>query len=140
MGDNCRYNGETKANQKVIDFVSDEEILKVCPECLGQLPTPRPPAQVVGGTGLDVIEDRAKVMTDEFEDVTKAFLKGAEETLALAKKFRPDVCIFKARSPSCGCGQIYDGTFSKKLITGDGVATALLKNNGFRVITEEDIE
>ena len=73
------------------------------------------------------------------EDVTQKFITGAEETLKVAKLFHIQEFIGKSRSPSCGCGQIYDGTFSQQLIDGDGVTTALLKRTGIRVMTEEDL-
>jgi uncharacterized protein YbbK (DUF523 family) len=139
MGDKCRYDGESKPCSKVISFVSGHEVLKVCPECLGLLPIPREPSEIVNGDGLGVVNGECKVRSRSFVDVSSHFLKGAEEVLNLCRKFEPSAIILKSKSPSCGCGMIYDGTFSGKLKKGDGVTTALLKKNGFLVITEQDL-
>ena len=138
MGNKCTFREDSNLCKKVVDFVKEEEIVKVCPECMGNLPIPRDAAVIVGGSGIDVVDGGARVVTDSSEDVTDDYLRGAEEVLKLAKELNPDVIIFKARSPSCGCGKIRDNT--GKLIDGDGVATALLKKKGFQVICEDDID
>jgi len=138
LGLNCRYNGVAKPCQKAIDLSKDEIIIPVCPEQLGGLSTPRVPSETTGD-GLDVLEGKKRVINKSGVDVTKQFIRGAEEVLRLVKLFGIDEAILKQKSPSCGCGQIYDGTFSDKLIKGDGVTAALLKKNGIRVITEEDL-
>lgn len=119
LGEPCRYNGEAKANPAVLEFVqnSGHTFITVCPEVLGGLPIPRAPAERLG----------SRVKNREGEDVTKAFLLGAEKTLALAQQHRCDGAILKERSPSCGHGQIYDGTFSGRLIPGDGITSQLLR-------------
>ena len=129
LGVNCRYNGETKPNQKVIDLANKETLIPVCPEQLGGLPTPRPAAEGKDG----------QVVTNESIDVTREFIKGAEETLKIAKLYNIKEAVLKQRSPSCGCGQIYDGNFSGIVIKGDGITSKLLKENGINVITEEDL-
>jgi uncharacterized protein YbbK (DUF523 family) len=96
---------------------------------LGGLATPRVPAE----------QKNKKVFTKIGHDVTKNFTKGAKETLKIAKLLKIKTAILKQRSPSCGCGQIYDGTFSGKIIKGDGVTAAYLKRNGIKVISEEDL-
>jgi uncharacterized protein YbbK (DUF523 family) len=111
------------------------QLIPVCPEESGGLPTPRPPAEIVGGDGNDVLDGTAKVMTDDGTDVTEAFLKGAHHALEAAQSNGATHVILKARSPSCGCGDIYDGTFSGTLTSGDGVTTALLKRHGIIVTT-----
>ena len=124
---------------KAIELLNSEKLMPVCPEQLGGLQTPRAPQEIQGGTGEDVLVGRCKVLNINGEDVTQKFITGAEETLKIARLFHIEEFIGKSRSPSCGCGQIYDGTFSRRLIDGDGVTTALLKRNRIRVITEEDL-
>jgi len=109
------------------------ELIPVCPEEAGGLPTPRPPAEIVGGDGEDVLNGKAKVMTVDGRDVTDAYLKGAHHALQVAQAHGATQVILKARSPSCGCSDIYDGTFSGTLTSGDGVTTALLKRHGITV-------
>lgn len=129
LGIKCRYDGKSKLNKKVIKLSKKEILIPVCPEQLGGLPTPREPAEQKG----------KKVITKSGKDVTKFFVDGAEQVLKLAKLFGIKGAILKQRSPSCGCGQIYDGTFSGAVIQGNGVTTKLLKKNGIKVISEEDL-
>ena len=130
LGENCKYSGGNNRNETVISFLNDKEYLAVCPERAGGLPAPRPLAEIRDG----------RVIDKEGKDVTAEFLLGAEKTLALAKKHRPELCILKANSPSCGCGEIYDGTFSGRKISGNGKTVELLLKNGFSVITEKQIK
>jgi len=116
-----------------------ERLVPVCPEQLGGLPTPREPAWIVGGDGSDVLKGGAKVISRSGGDVTENFRRGAEEALRIAKLFGAREAILKARSPSCGCGKIREPFSFDKLKEGDGVTAALLKKNGIRVITEEDL-
>ncbi|MEM1565725.1 MAG: DUF523 domain-containing protein [Candidatus Bathyarchaeia archaeon] len=129
LGVKCRYDGQDSLNEKVVELLKTEILIPVCPEQLGGLPTPREPAEIVGN----------RVITKSGEDVTNKFLRGAMETLRIAKLFGVKEAILKQGSPSCGCGKIYDGTFSGKTIRGDGITTALLKKHGIKVITEEDL-
>lgn len=129
LGIKCRYDGKSKPDEKVMELSKKEVLIPVCPEQLGGLPTPRENREIRG----------KKVIAKSGRDETKNYKKGAEETLKLAKLFGIKEAILKQRSPSCGCGQIYDGTFSGKLIKGDGVTTALLKKKGIKVISEEDL-
>lgn len=138
-GLNVRYNGKSKPNEKVIRMVLKGEAVAVCPEQLGGLPTPRAPLEIRGGTGDDVLRKKAKVFNCEGEDKTRELVRGAKETLKIAKERGVKEAVFAARSPSCGCGRIYDGSFSGRLHNGDGVTTALLKRNGVKVITEEEL-
>ncbi|MBU3934357.1 DUF523 domain-containing protein [Patescibacteria group bacterium] len=138
LGLNCRYNGIPKPCQKIIDLSKDELVIPVCPEQLGGLSTPREPSETTGN-GLDVLGGKKKVITKSGIDVTRQFINGAEEVLKLAELFDVKEAILKQKSPSCGCGKIYDGTFSDKLVRGDGVTVALLKKNGIKIITEEDL-
>ncbi len=134
LGVNCRYDGGNSRNENAIKHHQTDELVPVCPEEAGGLPTPRPPVEIVGGDGNDVLDGKAKVMTADGEDKTEEFLKGAQHALALAQSQRATCVIFKSKSPSCGCGTIYDGSFSGTLISGDGVTTALLKRHGIEVI------
>lgn len=138
LGVNCRYNGVVKPCQKIIDLCKNEDVIPLCPEQLGGLPTPREPSET-SGDGLDILSGKAKIVTKTGKDVTQNFINGAEEVLKLAKLFDVKEVILRQKSPSCGCGKIFDGTFSDKLIKGDGVTSALLKRNGIKVITEEDM-
>ena len=140
LGIKCAWDGQDiYKSDKAIELSNSEMLMPVCPEQLGRLRTPRAPQEVQGGTGEDVLDGKCKVLNIDGKDVTQGFIAGAEETLKIVKLFHIEGFIGKSRSPSCGCGQIYDGTFSRKLIDGDGVTTALLKRNGIRVITEEDL-
>jgi uncharacterized protein YbbK (DUF523 family) len=140
LGMKCAWNGQDiYRSDKAIALLNSEKLLPVCPEQLGGLRTPRAPQEIQGGSGEDVLDGKCKVLNVEGEDVTQKFITGAVETLKITRLFHIQEFIGKSRSPSCGCGQIYDGTFSRQLIDGDGVTTALLKRNGIRVITEEDL-
>ena len=133
LGVRCRYDGGDSRNESAIKQKETDHLIPVCPEEAGGLPTPRPPAEIIGGDGDDVLNGKAKVMTADGTDVTAAYLKGAHYTLQVAQSHGATQVILKARSPSCGCGAIYDGSFSGTLTTGDGVTTALLKRHGIAV-------
>jgi len=140
LGIRCVWSGDDKyKNQRAIELSKVEALIPVCPEQLGGLSTPRVPQEIQGGTGDDVLDNKSGVVNKDGEDVTREFIKGAEETLKIARQLNVKEFIAKSESPSCGCGQIYDGTFSGKLIDGDGVTAALLRRNGIRIIPEEDL-
>ena len=140
LGIKCAWDGkDIYKSDKLIQLLKSEVLVPVCPEQLGGLKTPRAPQEIQGGTGQDVLDGKCKVLNINGEDVTQEFITGAEETLKLARLFHIEEFMGKSRSPSCGCGQIYDGTFSHTLVQGDGVTTALLKRNGIKVISEEDL-
>jgi uncharacterized protein YbbK (DUF523 family) len=130
IGINCRYDGKSNTSRKCLKLFKNGGLIPVCPEQLGGLSTPREPAE---------IQKTGRVLKKNGKDVTKNFTRGAEETLKIAKYSGAKSAIFKARSPSCGSKLIFDGSFSRKLIKGDGITTALLKKNGIQVITEEDL-
>jgi uncharacterized protein YbbK (DUF523 family) len=141
LGIKCRYDGGDKSNKKIIELGKKEILIPVCPEQLGGLPTPRmPPREIQNGSGNDVLDGKCKVLNKNGEDFTEDLVRGAEEVLKIAKMFNIKEFISRKRSPSCGCGKIYDGTFSGKIIKGDGVTTALLKKNEIKVISEGDFE
>lgn len=139
-GEKCKYSGGDNYCQKVMDLTRKEAVLKVCPEVFGGLSTPRLPSEIVGGTAEDVLACRAKVINQAGEDVTAYFTRGAQMVLNLAKQNGIQKAIFKANSPSCGKGYIYDGRFDQKLIEGNGITTQVLLNEGIEVITEKDIK
>ena len=116
------------------------DILPICPEVSGGLPTPRPPAEIQGGDGGDVLEGRARVVNIEGKNVTAEFLAGAQKALRVVRCWDIKEAVLKARSPSCGLGQIYDGSFSGRLVEGNGVTAALLKREGIIVKNEEEWE
>ena len=141
LGVNCQYNGESDSTNELLEFLKNKgEFIAVCPECLGGLPIPRDASEIVSGGGKNVIVKKAKVKTIKGKDVTKEFLKGAKRTLKIAKQNKVELAVLKAKSPSCGVGLIYDGTFSRNIIEGDGVTAALLKKHGIKVITERDLK
>ncbi|WP_066051435.1 DUF523 domain-containing protein [Robertmurraya korlensis] len=131
-----RYNGLSSLEKKIHRLVSEKKAITACPELLGGLETPRQPAEIVGGSGEDVLDGKAKVFDNAGTDVTDAFVKGAYETLAIVKKIQATVVVLKENSPSCGSGKIYDGTFTGEKVKGHGVTAALLRRNGVRIISE----
>ena len=135
LGVNCRYDGGNSRDKDAIKRHQHDALIPVCPEEAGGLPTPRPAVEIVGGDGNDVLDGNARVLTAEGVDKTEEFLKGAKYALKLAQSKGATSVILKSRSPSCGCGEIYDGSFSRTLVSGDGVTTALLKRHGIEVIS-----
>ena len=127
------YDGRGHPQERLIELAARGQVVPICPEVAGGLPTPRPPAEIVGGDGEDVLDGRARVVTVDGADVTAAFRRGAEEALATARRHGITTAILRERSPSCGSGQIYDGSHSGHLIPGQGVTAALLRRNGVRV-------
>ncbi|SCY97284.1 DUF523 domain-containing protein [Alkaliphilus peptidifermentans] len=137
LGVNCKYSGGNNIQENISEKLNDYILIPICPEQLGGLTTPRPPAEIQLGDGFDVLEGNSKVINIDGQDVTEAFIKGAEETLKIAEMYNIQTAILKARSPSCGLENIYDGSFSGKLKKGCGVTTALLKKKGIAVFTED---
>ena len=130
LGVNCRYNGERKKLEGIERLMERAELIPVCPEILGGLPTPRPPAERVGD----------RVMNREGTDVTEAYRRGAEETLRLAELLGAHLALLKERSPSCGMGKIYDGSFQGRIVNGSGVTAELLTAHGVSVYGESRID
>jgi uncharacterized protein YbbK (DUF523 family) len=133
LGENCKYNGGNNRNSKVraLADTTDNEIIPICPEVMGGLDTPRPPAEV-GSDG--------RVRTQAGKDVTREYEKGAAIALALAQKEQPDLIILQSRSPSCGVGMRYDGTFTRTKVPKSGVTAELLEAHGFHVIDVADLD
>ena len=128
-GENCKYNGGNNRNKKVEVLYSGNEIIPVCPEVMGGLPTPRTPSEIVQG----------KVINKDGLIVDREFRQGAETVLKIAELEQPDLIILQSRSPSCGVKQRYDGTFTGTLIDGSGVTAELLMKHGFHVVDVEDL-
>ncbi len=135
-GINCVYDGTNKFHPVFSRIYKNNEALVFCPEVLGGLKIPHSPSEIVGGDGLAVLEGDARVLSREGEDVTDFFLKGARKVLKLAVRHGIKKVVLKSKSPSCGCGLIFDGSFSKKLIPGVGVTAALLKREGLKVVSD----
>ena len=126
-GLHCRYDGRTNHKPEVAELVASGLAVPVCPEELGGLPTPRDPSERCGSA----------VVSCTGRDVSAEFAAGAEAALYIAEEYGCSAAILKARSPSCGCGRIYDGTFSRTLVPGNGLFADLLLKKGFEVFTEE---
>ena len=132
IGNNCKYNGKNNKNEKIIEFLKDKEVILVCPEVMGGLSTPRLKSEIVT-SNKDL-----KVINEEGNDVTFNFTKGAEIALKRALANNVKLAILKEKSPSCGVKRIYNGNFDGTLVDGSGVFARLLKENGIKVLTEED--
>ena len=120
----CRYDGKARPCAEVVELVRAGKAIPVCPEQLGGLPTPRPPCEILAGRAID----------STGADRTENYRRGAEAVLALAQTYGATQALLQNRSPSCGTGWIYDGTFSKTLTAGDGITARLLTENGIQVI------
>lgn len=130
VGKNTKYDGGNNYNKYVLEYLKDKEVVLICPEVFGGLPTPRIPSEQIND----------KVINSNNEDVTKQFVDGANEALKRLQQQNVNVVILKERSPSCGYKKIYDGTFSKTIIDGNGVFAKLAIENEFIIYTESDIE
>ena len=130
LGENCKYSGKNNYSPAVAALGERFELIPVCPEQLGGLPTPRTPSERVG----------ARVLTRSGADVTEAFRQGAAKTLEIARTSGAVRAMFQERSPSCGSGCVYDGTFSGTLVPGQGMTAELLEKNGIRVYSGDRIE
>ena len=128
LGHSCRYDGRSKPNESILALSEKYNLIPVCPEVLGGLPTPRVPSEIVG----------ERVLMRDGRDVTENYRHGAERALEIARANSCTVAILKARSPSCGKGKVYDGSFMGRLTEGDGVAARLLSDAGITVYTEEN--
>ena len=125
LGENCKYNGGNNYSEAVKKYVEGHEVISMCPEVEGGMPIPRTPAEIVNGV----------VTTRDGVSVDKEFRDGAKKILDILLAEKVDLAILQPRSPSCGVGKIYDGTFSGTLIDGNGVFAQLLIDNGIKVIT-----
>nr|NJM03528.1 DUF523 domain-containing protein [Desulfobacula sp.] len=141
-GDRVRYDGRRAPleNALLARWKEEGRLVKACPEVAGGMTIPRPPAQITGGSGLDVLKGRARVVDNKGCDVTGLFIKGAEYALSIAQKYGIRLAILKEKSPSCGIHRIYDGTFTSTLIPGAGVTAALLTANKVLVFSELELD
>lgn len=128
-GENCKYNGGNNRNEKVLQLMEGQDVICVCPEQLGGLPTPRVPSEIRNG----------RAVTKDGRDVDREFQEGAKKCLEIAIREQPELIILQSRSPSCGVKQRYDGTFSGTLTDLPGVTAKLLSEHGFHVIDVEDL-
>lgn len=125
-----KYDGDANINIKIIELEQKYEFVFICPEVFGGLPVPRYPSEILGDKVVNIIG----------EDVTQNFNLGAIKALELAKKHNCKKALLKAKSPSCGKGMVYDGTFSHTLKEGHGITVRLLMENGIEVYTENELE
>ena len=140
LGHRVRYDGGAHGPYDLLQLWQEEgRIVALCPEVAGGLPTPRPPAEIPGGQGAQVLDGTRPVLTDDGNDVTAAFVAGAEIALRLVQQHGLRVAVLKARSPSCGNTHNYDGNFSGTLVAGEGVTAALLRRAGVRVFNESQL-
>lgn len=137
-GVNCTYRGDSNLRTPIETLTADKPVMLVCPEQLGGMCTPREPVEIIGGTGASVLDGSARIKSAAGTDVTDEYVRGAEETLKIAKLCGAKCAVLKSKSPSCGKGLIYDGTFSGKIIEGNGVTAELLIRNEIEVITDEE--
>lgn len=136
IGCECRYDQKSCLDQELEQLLREGKAIPVCPEQLGGLPTPRPPAEIIGGTGEDVLDGKARIIDNTGQDVTEEFLMGANQALKLAKTVGATSAILKENSPSCGSSFVYDGSFSGKKVPGVGLTAALFRRNGIQVTSE----
>lgn len=137
FGIDCRYDGESSFNEKVMEMSEGSVLIPVCPEQLGGLETPRDPITISSGDGSAVLGGTGKMTARKGRDLTDNLVKGAKETLKIAEAHNIEEAILKARSLSCGTGEIHKDELG--LVEGDGVTAALLKRNGIRVVSEEEL-
>ncbi len=129
LGENCKYSGGNNRSEQLFSILAGHEVIPVCPEMLGGLPVPRIPAEIVDG----IVTNRKGISVDA------EFRRGAAAALYIARFMEVDLIVLQPRSPSCGLGMIYDGTFSGKLIPGNGIFASLAVDAGFRVINADDL-
>ena len=134
LGENCKYDGKNNYREAVARLSEHHELIPVCPEVLGGLPTPRVPAEICRDC-----EGNVRVINSAGADVTEEYLCGAKKALRIAQENCCEFAVLKERSPSCGCGEIYDGTFSHRVVPGDGITAGILKEYGIKIIGESEI-
>ena len=142
LGNPVRYDGKAKKldHDGLEQLREQDRVIGLCPEVAGGLPVPRPAAECVAGDGAAVIAGSARVETRSGEDVTDYFLAGAKQALTLCRQHDIKVAVLTESSPSCGSGQIYDGSFNRQPIVASGVTTALLRQHGIRVFNQHQLD
>lgn len=126
LGRNCKYSGGNNLDTRLVEALASHDVVEVCPEVAGGLPTPRVPSEISGN----------RVINAEGIDVTSEFLRGAKECLALCEGI--DLAVLQPRSPSCGATEVYDGTFTKTLVSGKGIFAQALSERGVRCLDADD--
>jgi len=128
MGKNCKYNGGNNYNPKVVEFLKDKDVIEICPELLANLPIPRPSAELVDGV----------VMSINGENADKEYRHAVEISMKEIEHMDIDLVILQSRSPTCGVNQVYDGSFTGKLVKGQGLFAQALIKAGYKVVDSED--
>ena len=129
LGENCKYNGGNNYSSAIAEFVTDKEVLSICPEMMAGMGCPRTPIEIVDGVLMD--RNGNNVDASMREVVAQAMEMIQSEDIQCA--------VLQSRSPTCGVNQVYDGSFSGKLIKGSGVLAQALKAAGYQVIDAEDV-
>ena len=129
LGERCKYSGGSNLDERVAALAREHILIPVCPEISGGLPTPRTPAEIRDG----------RAVTKDGRDVTEEFVRGAERTMETVRREKPDLIILQPRSPSCGKGRIYDGSFTGRLTDGSGFFAAMAEKEGYKVATPDEI-
>ena len=140
LGQAVRYDGGAHGPFAVLaQWQAQGRVLPLCPEVAGGLPTPRPPAEIIGGQGGQVLDGWGQVRSIEDVDVSAAFIAGAQSAVTLVRQHGIRIAVLKARSPSCGNLHSYDGSFSATLVAGEGVTAAALRRLGLLVFNETQL-
>ena len=134
-GINCRYDGKSTMNSEIKELVRNGKAIAICPEVIAGLNIPRDSCEIIATS-----KGEKMVISKEKKDLTEAFMDGAQKTLAIAKTIGITTAILKSRSPSCGCGQVYNGEFNGTLKKGNGITVDVLLDNGIKVYNEENFE
>ncbi len=142
LGNPVRYDGKAKTlrHARLDELVAAGRAFAYCPEVGGGLPVPRPAAEIQQGDGAAVLAGRARVVTRDGDDVSESFVAGARGALALCREHDIELAVLTEFSPSCGSGLVYDGSFSRSRVAGDGVTAALLRAHGIRVFNQHQLE
>ena len=141
LGEPVRYDGKSKqVNNSLLErWRAEGRLVVICPEVRGGLPVPRPAAEVLNANARDVLDGKGAVHTRQHDDVSRFFLAGAQHALDLCHQHRIKIAILKENSPSCGSSFIHDGGFTGKLVPGEGITTALLRQSGIKVFNENQV-
>lgn len=130
LGENCKYNGGNNENKEILELAKEHTLIPICPECFAGLPIPRVPSEIKNG----------RVYSKNGEDLTDEFNDGAEKALYIAEESGCQIAILKERSPSCGFGKIYDGSFTGNIINGNGITAQLLYEHGITILGESSVD
>lgn len=140
LGEKCRFDGGESRSDRLTGLASEKQFIGICPELESGLLVPRKRCEIIGGDGSDVLDTKARVVSEDGSDLSLYFINGAAITLEKAAKSKIEMAILKENSPSCGSTHIYDGTFTGQRRTGHGVTAALLKRHGIKVVSDEHLK